>query len=245
MLAQNEPVARLAALEHFDRLLGETEAGHEIGHEAHPVLVDLGALGLAVRLIDQAEHRGRMGVIDEFVRQECVQHDLDRGIGRCRIDEIGALDAHQFLIVDRIERAQPTQGCNPHGGKTRGLNGRHLGAGGFDTQHLDLFAEAVGHARFQRGVAAAMQHQLGVTAEQARGVDAQRQLAINPGFGALRDQRLGVALDPPALHRALPGVPSGRLGRAPARVSISRRRCGATTSRCGAADPAARCRQAR
>jgi len=44
-----------------------------------------------VGLVDDAEHRGRVGMVDELVRQEGVQQRLHRGVGRHRIDQVGAL----------------------------------------------------------------------------------------------------------------------------------------------------------
>ena len=53
-------------------------------------------------------------MIDEFVRQERVQHHLDRRIGRGRIDQVGALDADQIFVVDGVERAQLAHRRQPH-----------------------------------------------------------------------------------------------------------------------------------
>ena len=47
-----------------------------------------------------------------------------------------------------------------------------------------------------------MQHELRIAAEKASRVDPQRQIAVDAGFGAPRDQSLGVAVDPAAFHRA-------------------------------------------
>ena len=60
----------------------------------------------AVRLVGQAEHRGRMGVVDELRRHEGVQQQLDRRRRRRRIDQVGALHAHDVLVRERIARAQ-------------------------------------------------------------------------------------------------------------------------------------------
>ena len=110
VLPKNEAFACGCALKDLDRLLGEAEARHEVGHEAEPAAENLGAARFAVRLVDDAEHRGRMGVIDEFVRQEGVQHDLDRRIGRRRIDQVDAFDADKLVVGDGVEAAQPAQG---------------------------------------------------------------------------------------------------------------------------------------
>ena len=81
---------------------GEPESGHQVGHETEPSVVDFAANRGAVRLIGEAEHCGRMGVIDEFLRQEGVQQGLDRRIGRHRIDQEGALDARHVLVRDSL-----------------------------------------------------------------------------------------------------------------------------------------------
>ena len=107
VLAENEAFVCGRALQELDRLLGEAEARHEVGHEGEPAAENLGATRFAVRLIDHAEHRGSVGVIDEFVRQEGVQHDLDRRSWRPRIDQVGALDADKFVVGDGVEPAQP------------------------------------------------------------------------------------------------------------------------------------------
>ena len=105
VLAENKPVAWFRALENVDRLFREPEARHEVGHERQAVLKDFGAARGAVGLVDQTEQCGRVGVIDEFVRQERVQHDLDGRIWRRRIDKIDALDRQEFVVADRLKRA--------------------------------------------------------------------------------------------------------------------------------------------
>ena len=163
-----------------------------------------------------------MGVVDEFVRQERVQHDLDGRIWRRRIDQVGALNGHQLFVGDGVDRAQLTQRRKPHRRQPFRLGGCHVGAGGFDPQHLDIVAEQVAGAGLQRGVAAAVEDELWIAAEKPRGVDAKRQVALDARLGAVGDNRLGVTVDPRAFH----GV---------SRVRISRRRSAGTTSRCGAA----------
>ncbi len=62
----------------------------------------------AVRLNPLRRLRGFDAIADdEFVRQEGVQHDLDRRSRRPRIDQVGALDADKFVVGDGVEPAQP------------------------------------------------------------------------------------------------------------------------------------------
>src|SRR5262249_12966212 len=49
--------------------------------------------------------------------------------------------------------------------------------------------------------AAAMQPELGIAADEARGVDAQRQIAADAVTGVAVDRRLRLAVDPAAFHR--------------------------------------------
>ena len=132
-----------------------------------------------------------------------MQHDLDRRSWRRRIDQVGALDADKFVVGDGVEPAQPAQGVKPHRRQAFAFDRRHVGAGGFDPQHLDIFAEDIAHAGLERGVAAAMQHQLAVAAKKPRRVEAERQVAVDAGFRTVRDECLGVTVDPRALHGSM------------------------------------------
>ena len=50
----------------------------------------------------------------------------------------------------------------------------------------------------------AVQDELGVAADEARGVDAQRQIAADAVTGIALDRRLRLPVDPAALHRRAP-----------------------------------------
>ena len=82
VLVQDQPLDRAVALERVGRGLGEREARHDVGHVAEPLAVDLFAQLLALRLVGEAQHGGRVCVIDEGVRQEGVQQRLDRRVRR-------------------------------------------------------------------------------------------------------------------------------------------------------------------
>ena len=122
--------------------LGEREARHDVGHDADAAVEQVGADRFAVRLVDQAEDRGRVGVVDELVRQERVQQRLDRGIGRRRVEQVLALDADHVLVAERRARAQLAQAVEPHRRHAGGLDRRHVGAGALDAQHVDAARRA-------------------------------------------------------------------------------------------------------
>ncbi len=128
VLVEDEAFDLRIALEHRGCDLGELEARHHVGHEAHARPIDLLAEFGAVLLIDQADHGVGMGVIDEFVRQECMQQRLDRRIWRHRIEQIGALDAHHVFVGHLIACQELMQRRKPHRRQAGGLDHRHVGA---------------------------------------------------------------------------------------------------------------------
>ena len=96
-----------------------------------------------------------------------------------------------------------------HGRQSRRLDHRHVGARALDAKHRDLLAEKVGHRRLDRGVAAAVQHELGIAPEQAGGVDARRKVAADALRRIAVDRRLRLAVHPAAFHRASPVTQPG------------------------------------
>ena len=195
--------------EHPRRLLGEAEAGHDVGHDAHAAVVKLGGARCAVGLVDQAQHRGRVGVIDEALRNEGVQQRLDRRIGRHRVDEVRALRLHHLLVRHGVALEQHAQLGEPHRRQPGGLDHRHVGAGALDAEDVDLAPHQVRHAQLHRGVAAAVQHELRIAAEQPRRVDPQREIARHAARGITCDQRLGLGLHEAALHACSPMTATG------------------------------------
>ncbi len=105
MLVEDQSLDLRVLVEDLGRFLGEIEARHDVAHEAHAAVVNLFAQIPAVRLIDDAEHGGGMGVVDEGVRDERVQQRFDRRIGRHRIDQVGALHP-TMSSSDKASRAR-------------------------------------------------------------------------------------------------------------------------------------------
>ena len=141
-----------------------------------------------------------MGVIDVFVRQKGVQQGLDRRVGRVRVDQIGALHPHHVLVRQALAGAQLAQRREPHRREPGRLDRRHVPAAALDAQHLGRLAEQILDHGLDRGVAAAVQHQLRVLPQQPRGIDAQRQIAPDAIAGIARDQALGIRIRPQTAH---------------------------------------------
>ena len=143
-----------------------------------------------------------MGVVDEFVWEECMQQRLDRRVRRDGIDQIGALQLHHFLVEQFFAgakfypaaRAAPP--AVPAGSIVPISQPEPL-----TQKHVDSLAVEIGELRLHRGVAAAVQHQPRVLAEQTRGIDPERYVAAEVGIAGKR--RIGVAIDPSTLHTLL------------------------------------------
>ena len=209
VLVQDEADRAGRGGEHPRRLLGEAEAGHDVRHDAHAAVVKLGGALGAVGLVDQAQHRGGVGMIDKALRDEGVQQRLDRRIGRHRVEQVRALRLHHLLIRHGVALEQQTQLGEPHRRQPGGLDHRHVGARALDAEDIDLAPHQVRHAQLHRGVAAAVQHELRVAAEQARRVDPQREIPRHAARGVTRDQRLGLGLHEAALHACSPMTATG------------------------------------
>ena len=127
-LCRMRPSTSRLLLEHFGRGLGEAEARRDVTHDAHAPVIDLARERLAVRLIDEAQHRRGMGMVDEFMRQEGVQQRLDRRVGRAGIEQVQALHIDHGLVGERIERAKLAQRLELHRGQTLRLDIGHVPA---------------------------------------------------------------------------------------------------------------------
>ncbi len=164
MLVQDQALDVGLLVEHLRGGLGQAEARRDIGDDAHPPVIDLARQRLAVRLIDQRQHRGGMGVIDEFMRQEGMEQRLDRGVGRGGVEQVQPLHVDHGLVGQRLQRAQLLQRLELHRRQTPWLDIGHVGAGALHRDDRVLHAEIVARSGLDRGVAAAMQHEQRVAA---------------------------------------------------------------------------------
>ena len=200
VLVEDQALDGGVLLEHLGGRLGEIEARHDVGHEAEALAKNCAADLLAVFLVDETENGGRVRVVDEFVRQEGVQQRLDRGVGRRRVDEVGALQRHHVLVRKPVQLARLEQRAELHGRQALRLDDAHVPAAALDAEHVPAVADEIGCGGLYRGVAAAMQHQARIAAEQARRVNAQRQIPANAFPGIVLDQLFGFDVVPEILH---------------------------------------------
>jgi hypothetical protein len=128
VLVQDQTFDARVLLVDFGCRLGEPEARRDIGHDAHAPVIDLASERLAVRLIDEAQHRGGVGMVDEFMRQEGVQQRLDRGVRRASVKQVEALHIDHDLVGERIARAEFAERLELHGGQALRLDIGHVPA---------------------------------------------------------------------------------------------------------------------
>ncbi|MCZ7617809.1 MAG: hypothetical protein M5U32_05675 [Myxococcota bacterium] len=156
--------------------------------------------GQAVLAVAEREDRIGMRVIDHARRQPGVQQGLDRWRRGAGVEQRAAQLVHHRLVGKRRQRAQSAQPREIRAGQALRDDRCEIVAGRLHEQRGDLLAEPVLVDALPRRVAAAVQHQRRLGAEQPTRVDAQRQLLT-----ALRRPLLaggaGVGVGPAALHR--------------------------------------------
>ena len=141
----------------------------------------------------------RVVVIDETERQDGVQNGRDARGGRVRVRHRCTLLQHHVLIAHRGEFGHLEQRRHAHGGETGAFNRRQVPAAAFDVANLDRIAEKVLLRDLHRGVAAAMEDERWISAEQTGGIDALTEQigSESGGFSVvpegLHDGKMGVA----------------------------------------------------
>ena len=204
MLVEDQPLDLRRPVEGERGKTRQAEARPRIGHETEPALEHVGTERLAVGLVDDAQDRGGVGVVDERRRHEGVQQHLDRRYRRQWIEAIAVLYAHEVVVAQAFARAQSLQRFEPHGRKAGGLDGAHVPAGAFDEENVDLVAGKIARFPLEGGIAAAMQDELRIAAEEAGRIDALRQCRRNAERCVFVDESLRVALDPGGFHPSVP-----------------------------------------
>ena len=202
VLVEDQALDGRVAVENVGGRLGEIEARLDVGHEPHLGAEDLAAQLFAVVLVDDRQDRRRMGVVDEFVRQEGVEKRLDRRVGRAGIDQIGALQRDHVLVGQAFKRPRFQKRCELDRRQARGLDHRHVPAAALDAQHVPALAQQIRDGDLARRIAAAVEDEAGIAAKQPGGVDPQRQIAADIALGIVLHQPLGVGVVPEVFHRS-------------------------------------------
>ena len=114
VVQQHDRLARRPhRLERVRHGLGERMAGHDPRQDRHAVAERVADQRLSIRLVGEHADRVRVRVVDEPVRQECVEQRLDGRRGRGRVEQSRADAVHHLLVGepgDTAEAAQPPGG---------------------------------------------------------------------------------------------------------------------------------------
>ncbi len=220
VVEQEQPLDRGVGLVDFGGRLGQTETGHDVGHDAQPVAEDLARRFDRIGQVGQDQERRGMGMVHVSVRQEGVQQRLNRRVGGGAVQQVLALDVDHGLVRQCAQIAQRQQRGQAHPRQAGRQDGVQIPARALDVQHLLHPPEQVGPAHLDRGIATAMHDQIGVAADDPAGIDPQGEITFCRIVAGLvePDLRLGVG---PSVgdHRHQPCARSGNIAAMPSAVA--------------------------
>ena len=183
--------------------LRETEARHDVGHPEQASAEELAADALASLLVGDREDGVRMRVIDEASGERGVEERLDARRRRVRIEEREPHLVDHLLVGHRREREHALERSHPDRGVARRLDRREVPARALHVDDGDGLAEERPSLRFHAGVAASVENERVVSAEEPGGIGAQRdELADGRNTArAFRDRPRGIRVHVATVHR--------------------------------------------
>ena len=150
-------------------LLGEREAGPDVGDPGRFVAEALGHQPLAVARAGQHVDAVGVGVVDVLGRDERVQQRLDRRARRRRVDLAARQVGDHVLVAHLLALEHGEHLVQSQRREVLALHRRQVAARALDPHHVDLAADVVGRRALGRRVAAAEVRHRAVGAEQVRG----------------------------------------------------------------------------
>ena len=158
--------------------LGEIEPRHQVRDDDHRLAIELADALFAARRVGDREHRVGMRVIDEPERHAAVEDRLDRGHRCGRPQHVGDELVHHVRAGQPIESGKLEHVIEPHRREARRFDELEVPAAALHVEDGQLVAEAVALDDLHRRVAAAVEHERLVAAEQAR-VYTRAEIASN------------------------------------------------------------------
>ena len=179
----------------------EIESRHYVRNDRDLGAVNCGYAARAVAGVRDREHRIGMRVIDVFVRQQRVQNRFDGWCRRRGARQVRDKLIHHLRIAQGLELRKPQQMGHAYRRKACFFDEFEVPAAAFDIENFLVIADEIALADFDRRIAAAVQHERLVAAQQTRGIDALRKIAaIFARFAVI----------PEALHRMRSRIFAGR-----------------------------------
>ena len=143
-----------------------------VGHQWRAVAIDFTVHGLDVFDIHRRQHGIGMGMSDTTKRQSGVQQCFNRRPRRRVAHEAAIKRPHHIRIAERFLLQEACHAGEMQGRECVSTDLRQIAAGAFDIEHA---CPVLIH--FDRRIAAAMQHQRCVAAQQPRAIGVERKCA--------------------------------------------------------------------
>ncbi len=185
------------ARENLGAYAGQVEARHRVGNDDHAVPVYLANALLTIGRIGYRHDGVGVGVVHVLVGKDGVQDSLDRRRGRGGVGHVGPQLVDHLWIRQLLEPGERQHVPHAHRGKTALFDGLEVPAAAFHIENILGLAKDVVLRDLDGRVAAAVQHQLGITTQEARAVDALREVADITGC---------LVFVPEIVHRLLVGI---------------------------------------
>ena len=184
----------------------EVETRHGVLEEDDVVAERVAHTARALGLVGEREDRVRVRVIEEAHRNERVHQGLDRRRRRPMIEEMRAELVHHCRFREGAERAQAAHVREVEPGKALGLDDAEIVTRCLDENRRHAIAEDGRVLALRRRVAAAVEHEVRLTADEPARVHAEREVLADARAIA-RDAHCRIVVGPRALHaRARPRV---------------------------------------
>ena len=159
----------------------QLEAGHDIGNHHDAVAVDLAHALFAAGGVRHRDQGVGMGVVDKFPRQQAVQDRLNGRHGRGRVGQADLQLLRHLQVGELRQCGQPEQVRQAARREARSLDGFEIPAATLDVKDVLVLAEDIRLAHLHRGVAAAVQDERRIAAQQARTVHPLSEIAGERG----------------------------------------------------------------
>ena len=150
---------------------GKLKAGAQILHYRHLRAIDPAQNVVGIPVVGQPDHRIGVGMGHAQERQKGVEQGFNGGTGRIGIEDAAVEVVHHFLIRHLLPGKDRQYLFQLQAGKLPPLHRLQVGAGTLNPHYLDLPAQEVLFGNFDRGIAAAPDHQVRVGANQAAHID--------------------------------------------------------------------------
>ena len=204
VIEQDQPLDLGVCVKHIRRRAPERESRLEEGHHPHAPAENLADHRFGLGQVGKRDHRGGVAVVDELVRQEGVQQGLDRRVGAGRVQHGAPEGADHLRILEPLQLAQGAQRSQAQARHPSGRDPGQIVARALHMQHFLRRAEEIRPLHLDRRIAAPVQHQIRVGADQTRGINLLQKRASGGIFARFSRKFRKILRIPPVFHHVAP-----------------------------------------